>query len=368
MPTWKNIINSTILLLILFSCDQKESSEQENVSKQADKYVNTVDAWYSEPTTIQGETQGTTFVIKTSNDSLLTTPIQVSELFKEFDLELSGYIPHSVLTKFNAMPDDSIVDISSYTQFKSCYHLSREIFERTNGAFDPSVFPLVKEWGFFKEMNDPPEESKIDSILTFVGFEEGKYHTLKNNQLSKIDPRFELDFNAIAQGLSVDYIAEYLDNKGQGAYFIEVGGEIRTKGLNNDESPWVIGIDQPKEENTGLNQRQLENYLGLQDISVATSGNYRKFYVKDGKRYSHTLNPKTGYPVDHNLLSVTVIAKNAAIADGYATAFMTMGVKRTMEFVKNNPELNLEVYLLFENESGRIERAYSSGMDRFFVK
>lgn len=367
MQNWRNTINVLLIFAAFTSCNQEADLDNTNRSIQADKYINTDNAWYSEPTSIQGQTQGTTFTIKTSNDSLLTSPEEISDLFGKFDLELSGYIPNSVLTKFNIMQGDSGINISGYSQFIRCYELSQNIFKRTSGAFDPSVFPLVKAWGFFKEMKDTPNKVEIDSILTFTGFEEGKHHTLKENVLKKIDDRFELDFNAIAQGLSVDYIAEHLDKKGQQTYFIEIGGEIRTKGLNNEERPWIIGIDQPKDENTGLSQRDLENYIGLEDISVATSGNYRKFYEKDGKRYSHTLNPKTGYPVEHNLLSATVIAEDAATADGYATAFMTMGVVKTMEFIKNNADLNLEVYLLFENENGRLERAYSSGMKNLFV-
>lgn len=367
MQTWKNTIKLGLFLFILGSCNQEEKKEEEKHSSPSDNYINADNAWYYEVTAIQGETQGTTFTIKTSNDTLLVSPLEVSELFKNFDSQLSGYISSSMLTIFNKS-EDSIVDIDSYPEFVKCYELSQDIFKRTNGAFDPSVFPLVKAWGFFKEMNDPPNKAEIDSLLTFIGFENGKHHTMENNQLKKLDSRFELDFNAIAQGLSVDYIAEYLDEKDQEDYFIEIGGEIRTKGLNNEDKPWIIGIDQPKDENTGLNQRDLENYIGLENVSVATSGNYRKFYEKDGRRYSHTLNPKTGYPVEHNLLSTTVIAKNASIADGYATAFMTMGVEKTMEFVKNNPDLNLEVYLLFENKDGRLERAYSSGMNDFFLK
>ena len=271
------------------------------------------------------------------------------------------------MSKFNALDKNEVIDISEHTEFKKCYTLSQDIYKRTDGAFDPSVFPLVKAWGFFKEMNDPPSSSEIDSILTFTGFKNNRYHSLKEGRLQKIDPRFELDFNALAQGLSVDYLANILDEKGQKNYFIEIGGEIKVKGVNDEGKPWVIGIDQPTDDNDGSNTRKLENYLGLDNVAVATSGNYRKFYEKNGKRYSHTLNPKTGYPVQHNLLSTTVVAETAAIADGYATAFMTMGVDESMLFVESNPDLNLEVYLLFENEEGRIERAYSKGFKKYFL-
>lgn len=366
MQIWKNITKLSLIFLVLYSCNVDGDGENNN-TPSVKQYINVDDAWYADKTAIQGKTQGTTFVVKTSEDTLLITPTEISKLLKDFDLQLSGYIPNSVLSKFNALKKNEVLDISSHPEFQTCYSLSQDIYERTNGAFDPSVFPLVKVWGFFKEMNDPPSSSEIDSILTFTGFENNKHHVLEEGILKKIDPRFELDFNAIAQGLSVDYLAEILDKKGHQNYFIEIGGEIRTKGVNNEGDPWIIGIDQPTDENDGSGERKLENYLSLENVAVATSGSYRKFYKKKGKRYSHTLNPKTGYPVDHNLLSTTVIAKDAATADGYATAFMTMGVEKTMKFIKNNSDLEIEIYLLFENQDGRIERAYSDGFEHYLL-
>jgi thiamine biosynthesis lipoprotein len=372
MKTWKNIIRITCILpiFILVSCDVDNKSEDSQSSIGINEYENAENAenaWYAGKTAIQGKTQGTTFIVKTSEDTLLTTPNEISNLLMLFDSQLSGYIPSSVLSKFNAYNKEEALDISVHPEFQLCYELSQDVYKRTNGAFDPSVFPLVKAWGFFKEMNTPPTASEIDSILTFTSFENNKHHSLKNGVLKKLDPRFELDFNAIAQGLSVDYLADFLDEKGHNDYFIEIGGEIRAKGVNNERKPWIVGIDQPTDENDGSNERKLENYLSLNNVSVATSGNYRKFYEKDGKRYSHTLNPKKGYPVEHNLLSATVISQSAAIADAYATAFMTMGVNSTMDFIKNNPDLNIEVYLLFENEEGRIERAYSDDFKQYFL-
>jgi thiamine biosynthesis lipoprotein len=367
MQTWKNITRISLSIILFYSCSADNQTEESSQTSAIDSYKNADNAWYADLTSIQGKTQGTTFVVKTSEDSLLTTPKELSSLLEEFDLQLSGYIPNSVLSKFNAMDEDQSLDISDYPEFEKCYALSQQVYERTNGAFDPSVFPLVKAWGFFKEMNNPPSSSQIDSILMFTGFENHLHHSLQNGRLQKIDPRFELDFNAIAQGLSVDYLASMLEEKGQSSYFIEIGGEIRAKGVNNEGKPWIVGIDQPTEDNDGPGERKLENYLGLKNVSVATSGNYRKFYEKDGKRYSHTLNPKTGLPVKHNLLSATVIAESAAIADGYATAFMTMGVEETMLFLKKNPDVMVEVYLLFQNKEGRIERAYSDGFKAYFL-
>jgi thiamine biosynthesis lipoprotein len=284
-------------------------------------------------------------------------------LLKQFDLALSGYISNSTLSKFNQSEDYLIIDEDVY--FRTCYAMSMDVFERTQGLFDPSVFPLVKAWGFFKSMENPPRKKAIDSIMQFTGFKQGLHHDLLGDSLVKLHPSFELDFNAIAQGQSVDELARILRTKGHENFFIEVGGEIVVEGLNDDDTPWVIGIDMPTEDNSGGQVRVLENYIHLSKGGLATSGNYRKYYVKDGRKYSHTLNPLTGYPVDHNLLSATVIAPNAAIADAYATVFMVMGVDKTMQFVQENKDLNLAVYLLYENENGRVARASNQLMQQY---
>ena len=322
-------------------------------------------AWSINAQTIKGTTQGTTFTIKTSEDSLLISPVEISKLLADFDQELSGYIDTSMLSRFNA---GTAIDLNETFFFETCYEASYTVFEKTNGLFDPSVFPLVRAWGFFKDPTSPPSKEKVDSILTYIGFLQGKHHAIQNEQLVKLSDGFQLDFNAIAQGYSVDVVADFLDAKGQQDYYIEIGGELRLKGKNSEGENWIIGIDVPSDDNDGTSERALENYLSLSNVGLATSGNYRKFYEKEGRKYSHTLNPKTGYPVEHNLLSTTVVAENAALADAYATAFMVMGVEQTMEFIDKNPEINLEVYLLFENSSGRIERVFSKGMEAYFLK
>ena len=353
------------LLLLLLSCDASEKPINEEQSENALNAVNVENAWWISSSEIQGTTQGTTFVVKTSEDSLFTTPEEISRFLAEFDQELSGYIDTSLLSQLNSAVDTFVMPSEKF--FTKCYDLSQAVFTATNGAFDPSVFPLVKQWGFFKDITQPPSKEAIDSILAFVGFEKGKLHDFSNATFIKKDPRFMLDFNAIAQGQSVDELAELLDKKGQKNYFIEVGGELKVKGVNPDGKPWIIGIDLPSEENDGKSARNLENYLSLSSGAIATSGNYRKFYEKDGKKYSHTLDPSTGFPVEHQLLSATVYAESAAIADAYATAFMVMGVEKTMNFVRANPQLQIHVYLLFENQNGRIERAYSEGMQQFLL-
>lgn len=265
----------------------------------------------------------------------------------------------------NSQVTSKIVDPTHF--FKDCYLLSKDVFERSAGAFDPSVFPLVEGWGFMKDLKTPLSKSKVDSILQFVSFKKNKLHEIEfiadTIVLSKKDGRFKLDFNAIAQGQSVDVLSDFISSRGHKNYYVEIGGEMIVKGKNRENEPWKIGIDVPK-ENTKSEVRQLENVLSVSNRAIATSGNYRKFYIKNGKKYAHTLDPRTGYPVEHSLLSATVISDNCAISDAYATVFMVIGLEETKKFLESNQDLGLEVYLLFD-QNGAIERYYSPSAERY---
>ena len=215
-------------------------------------------------------------------------------------------------------------------------------------------------------LESPLSKTEVDSILEFVSFKDGVYHTVdfreKTIVFCKNHPNFKIDFNAIAQGLSVDVVDDFISSKGYTDYYIEIGGELIVRGKNREGVNWKIGIDSPKENQI---ERELENIIHLSNKAVATSGNYRKFYVKDGVKYSHTLDPKSGFPVQHSLLSVTVVANDCATADAYATAFMVMGKEATLTFIEQHPEEKLEVYLLFSNDKGEIGRVNTVGFDKF---
>lgn len=312
--------------------------------------------------TINGETQGTTYTVIIAEEESSVTKDEIDALFREFDSVLSTYIPSSVISKLNNCESDTtIVDETGYLEY--CYSKSTEIAKLTDGQFDPTVFPLVKGWGFMSDMTSPLTKQEVDSILNFVGFDRlNASFSDQAGTFSKSHPFVKLDFNAIAQGYSVDLLAKFLESKGVENYYAEIGGELVVKGKNREREKWSIGIDLPKEN---LEQRTLENILYLSDKAVATSGNYRKFYEKDGVKYAHTLNPKTGFPVTHSLLSATVVADDCITADAYATAFMVMGAEKTIEFVKNHPELHLEVYLLVANGDEDYQRIMSDQFDGY---
>jgi len=253
--------------------------------------------------------------------------------------------------------------------------MSQEVYATTNGAFDPTVYPLVDGWGFMKDIENVPDSSVVDSLRALVGFENGyhfKYVKSVNangeptTSIIKNTPGAQLDFNAIAQGLSVDVLAEELEKRGAKNYFVEIGGEIRVSGLNADGNEWSIGIDKPIENSTA-ETRELQEIVKITNKSIATSGSYRKFYKKNGIKYSHTLNPKTGYPVTHSLLSTTVVTKSCAMADAMATAFMVMGPQKAIAFIESHPELNLEVYLIYINDKDQFETYYTPAFGEMIV-
>jgi len=317
-----------------------------------------------------GETQGTTYQIILAEEKANFTNAEIKSILAGFDLSLSTYKDSSIITKLN--DSESTVElIDSTGYFKRCYQESELVYKASNGAFDPSVFPLIDGWGFMKNLETPLSKTTVDSILQFVSFENEKYHSLQFKgdtiQSIKKDKRFKLDFNAIAQGLSIDVLTEFISSRGHKNFYVEIGGEMRVVGKNRIGENWKIGIDVPKDNAVPDGVRQLENVLSISNKSIATSGNYRNFYVKDGKKYAHTLDPRTGYPVDHSLLSATVISDNCSTSDAYATVFMVIGLEESKKFVNNHPELNLEVYFLFDDHN-KIGRYFNKSVEAYLDK
>lgn len=323
-----------------------------------------------------GNTQGTTFSV-ICNDPVRITTEEIEKTLHDFDLALSSYIPNSIITQLNESPVGKFEYIDSFNYFNRCYMLSQQIWKLSGGAFDPTVYPLVDGWGFMKDIENVPDSATVDSLRNLVGFGDGvnfrfitREDSLGNiipqSVIYKTRPGAKLDFNAVAQGLAVDIIAEKLESKGARNYFVEIGGEIRVKGLNSEGRLWTIGIDKPVENSTA-EDRVLQEIIQIQDRSVATSGSYRKFYEKNGIKYSHTIDPRTGYPVSHSLLSATVVANDCGTADAMATAFMVMGAEKSIHFLDEHPELDLEVYLIYTNDKGRMETYYTRNFQDLIV-
>lgn len=297
------------------------------------------------PSEVKGYAQGTTYQILYLDDRNFQR--SVDSILIAIDNSLSTYNKRSIITNFNQT--DSVLEVDPY--FIDVFNMAKEVYMTSGGAFNPTVTHLVNAWGFGFKNTDKTDSLTIDSLLQFTNFD---LITIEDNIAIKQNKNMMLDFNAIAQGYTVDVIADFFDEKIVKNYMIEVGGEIIAKGKNVEKKPWRIGIDKPIENQE---ERILEAVINLENAALATSGNYRKFYEKDGTKYSHTINPVTGYPVRHTLLSATVVTDNCALADAYATAFMVVGLEKSKEILIANP--TLEALLIYANEDGTLS-SYST--------
>lgn len=308
--------------------------------------------------TLTGPTQGTSYHITYQSNDSTDYQNEIDTLLRQFDLSLSTYEPASIISRVNR--DEPDVILSEY--FIYCFNASREVFAASEGAFDITVAPVVNAWGFgFTERADP-DSLMIDSLLQYIGM---NHVRLENDRIIKDFPGIMLDVNAIAQGYAVDIVSEFFDSIGLVNYLVEIGGEVRCKGKNAHGQFWRVGIDKPI-DGIQLPGLQMEAIVSLHNRSLATSGNYRRFYVRDGVKYSHTIDPSTGYPVQHSLLSATVIADECIMADAFATAFMVTGLEKSKEILKTRKDL--EAYLIYTNESGKYAVYCTRGMRRYISK
>ena len=290
---------------------------------------------------VRGEAQGTTYNITYSAPEKTNYKNEIDSLFKAVDQSLSTYVPGSIISRINR--NDTGVVADKY--FIDVFRKAQEISQQTNGAFDVTVAPIVNAWGFGFTKRARIDSATIDSLLRFVGYQKIK---LEGGAIVKTNPGMMLDFNAIAQGYTVDLLSSFLESKGINNYLVELGGEVRTKGKKNNGEDWKIGIDQPNE--TYTEGRPLKAIVSLKNKALATSGNYRKFYVENGRKYAHIIDPHTGYPSKHNLLSATVIANDCMTADAFATAFMVMGLEKAKQFLSKDKQLGLEVFFIYDEQ------------------
>ena len=277
----------------------------------------------------------------------------IDSILKDFELSLSTYQPASLISMINRNETDS-VDM----KFKKNFEIAKEVYEASDGAFDITVLPLVNAWGFGPGTKQDIDSMLIDSLLQFVGMDKIR---IEDNRVIKDNPGVTLDLNAIAKGYSVDVVADFLEKRKVNNYMIEIGGELRTKGLNPNHEVWKIGLDKPFFGNMMPGQN-LQAVILLDEKSLATSGNYRRFYEEDGVKYTHSIDPKTGYPARSSLLSATIISDECIVADAYATACMVMGLEKAKALLANHPEL--EAYLIFGDEEGEFQIYLTGGMEK----
>ena len=280
---------------------------------------------------------------------------EIEAELKRFDQSLSPFNDSSVISRVNR--NEELVTDSF---FQTCFNRSMEISRETEGAFDITVAPLANAWGFGFKKGTFPDSLMIDSLLQFTGYENVK---LENGKVIKQDPRTMLSCSAVAKGYSVDVVAHLLDRKGIKNYMVDIGGEVVVKGKNATGDLWRIGINKPYDDSLAVKQ-DIQTILNLTDVGMATSGNYRNYYYKDGKKYAHTIDPRTGYPVQHSILSSTVVAEDCMTADALATSFMVMGLEEAEKFCKANPMI--DAYFIYSGENGEFKTYYTDGMKRYF--
>ncbi len=275
----------------------------------------------------------------------------IEKALNEVDASLSPFNDTSVITHVNRN-EDVVLD----KLFLDVFHLAQKINDDTDGAFDITVAPLVNAWGFGFKNGVNPDEKVIDSLRQVVGFQKVR---LENDKIVKADSRVMLDCSAIAKGYGVDVVANLLRGFGIKNFMVEIGGEVVTSGVNPDRLPWRIGVTKPTDDSLSINN-ELQTVINVTDKAMATSGNYRNFYYKGGRKYAHTIDPKTGYPVQHSILSATVITDDCATADAYATSFMVLGMEKAKKVLKRHPEMM--AYFIYSDDKGQNNVWYSPSL------
>jgi len=318
-------------LLLLLACSQKQNKTQKTYF-------------------FEGNALGTTYHITAIADSAnqRLSKQNIDSVIVSINASLSTYNKTSLISKLNR---GEVLKVDS--QFVDVYKAARQIYLETAGAYDPTIGILVNAWGFGpkeKIKNIENDASIVDSLKQFVGYDMLQIDT--KGFLQKKYPQVYIDYNSIAKGYAIDRVGAMLAQHGFANYLVEIGGEVLAKGkkINKDRS-WQVAIDNPNRKN----DHKYISEVALQDKAMATSGNYRKYYIdkKTGRKYVHTLDPKTGYPIQSNLLSASVVAGNCTMADGYATAFMVLGLEKSKKFLQQHPEL--QAFLVYSDDKGNVQ-------------
>lgn len=314
-----------------------------------------------------GKTMGTRYQVKISqlhisDENLNLLKHKIDSVLIDVNHQMSTYDPKSEISQFNDFADTSVFRVSA--SFGYVVQRAMEINRQSEGYFDITVAPLVDLWGFGKKGHilQPPVEEKVRSLRKKVG--SGHLTIVDSTHLKKDIPELELDLGAIAKGYGVDAVARYLLSAGYDNFLVEIGGEVVARGVNARNELWKVGIDRP--QFSALPGEDIQGILKLKDIAVATSGDYRNYFEHQGKQFSHTIDPFTGYPVTHDLASVTIIADNCTWADGLATAVMAMGREKGLPWIEAIPRV--EALLIVRREAGIYREFQTEGFGNFIVE
>lgn len=307
---------------------------------------------------ISGMAEGTSFSIVYRDEHQRDFQSEIEQLLADFEKSLSVYDPESIISRVNRNEDP---EVDAF--FEAVFDRAKKISELTQGAFDISAGPLFGAWGFGGVQRNIPDAEAIATLKECIGMDKVR---IENRHVIKDTPLLVLNANAIAKGYSTDIVADFLSASGCDDYLVEIGGEIRACGLNASGEAWRVGIDRPSETNL-IPGQDLQVILQITDKAIATSGNYRQFYIDNGKKISHTIDPVSGYPVSHNLLSVTVIAADAISADALATAFMVAGMEQSLEWMNDAGFPDVETLFICD-EDGEYKVYYTDGIEDYLLE
>ena len=305
-----------------------------------------------------GYTQGTSYHITFGADEFINLKPEIDSILDKINNSLSVYDSTSIISRINrndtpVIPDQYFIDVITK---------SIEIMELSNGAFDITVAPLIDFWGFGPNGPVKKDKRQIENILKHIG---SSKINLAQGKFTKSSDDVKINVNAIAQGYTVDVVSNLFTKKGIRNFLVEIGGEVRTMGINKDGKIWKVGIDKPADRIPNQ-QNEIQAIVSLKDMSISTSGNYKKFYIENGFKYSHTINPKTGYPAKNEMLSATIIAKDCATADALATACMVLGLEEGKKFISRLPDV--ECFFIYSRGTAQDEIYFSPGFEKYFDK
>ncbi|WP_368388860.1 FAD:protein FMN transferase [Pedobacter polysacchareus] len=306
---------------------------------------------------IHGYAQGTDYSVKYFATDSIVTKASIDSILIKIDSSMSLYKPYSQISQFNRSQTGMRID----DHFAAVMRKSFEVYQKTNGKFDVTVAPLVQAWGFGpKPVTVFPDSAQIKLLLQNVGMDN---LSLKGNYLKKKKPAITIDLNGIAQGYSVDVVADYLLKKGIRSFIVEIGGELRVEGPKPDGSVMRIGIEGPAA--SSIDEPEIRHVLSFSTGAITTSGNYRKYLQRGKGKIAHLINPKTGYPLDNQLISATIFAKDAITADGYDNAVMAMSVEEALAFVAS--QKGMEAYLIYHRKDGRVADTLTNGFRKMIL-
>jgi thiamine biosynthesis lipoprotein len=299
--------------------------------------------------TLQGEAQGSYYAITYFDEQERNFQHEIDSIFHAVDVSVNLWVDTSVISKVNRNEDVTLDSI-----FVDNFRIAQEAAALSDGYFDPTISPIVAAWGFSYKHGDSITPQLIDSLKQLVN-----YHNIKieNGKVIKANPAMALDFNAIAQGYTSDLIASFLGSRGIKNYLVDTGGEIMARGGKPNGQPWIVGIEKPAEN--WDSEQVVHTRVAIRDKGLVTSGSTRKYVERNGKRYSHCINPRTGYPVEHQVLSVTVMANSSVWADALASICMVMGMEPSLELIKTMEDV--EAYYIYVNDKGDLETFATEG-------